>query len=77
MTTDQIEICRAFERVTCLPGTWDKRMINSLISMAWMEKEIELTEKQNLWMFRLLYKYRKQIPNVYSKYMFNPLCRKI
>jgi hypothetical protein len=36
----------------------------------------ELTEKQNEWMFRLLYKYRKQLPNIYTNHQMNPLCTK-
>jgi hypothetical protein len=74
MTIEQKEICLALGRVTYLPGSFDKRFGNNLSGLAQSQPEKELTEKQNEWMFRLLYKYRKQLPGTYEKYKGNPLC---
>lgn len=76
MTPEQIQICLALgTKVTFLPGSWDKRMAGSLCGMARVGKG-ELTEKQNEWMYRLLYKYRRQIPSIYEKYKHVPECSK-
>jgi hypothetical protein len=71
MTADQLEICKALATVTYLPGSWDKRMGTGL---RYYEK---LTDKQNEWMYRLLYKYRRQISKVYEKHKDNPLCSQL
>jgi hypothetical protein len=51
MTKEQQDICLALGKVSYLPA----------------EPEKELSEKQNEWMYRLLYKYRKQLPNTYER----------
>jgi len=76
MTPEQIEIGKALGGLSFLPGSWDKRMARSLECMAWMDNQIDLTEKQNEWMFRLLYKYRKQLPTLFTKHINNPYCNK-
>ena len=70
MTIDQLRICKALFSVRYLPGSWDKRMGKSLYYLT------ELTESQNEWMYRLLYKYRKQLPSLYESHKNNPLCTK-
>lgn len=77
MTPDQIFICYEFENITALPGSWDKRMMNNLNAMAKKYPKKELSESQNEWMYRLLYKYRKQIPGTYEKYKNNQLCSRL
>jgi hypothetical protein len=74
MTEDQKLICRALGAVNYLPGSFDKRFGNNLSQMAKENPEKELSEKQNEWMFRLLYKYRKQLPLPYHTHKDNPLC---
>lgn len=74
MTSDQIKICKGLGKVKCLPGTFDKRMCNSLSSLS---PEYELSEKQNEWMYRLLYKFRKQLPNTYNEFKHNEFCNPI
>lgn len=74
MTTEQIEICKALGKVRYLPASFDKRFGNNLCSLSFTQPEKELSEKQNEWMYRLLYKYRKQLPVTYEKYKSNPLC---
>lgn len=74
MTKEQIDICLALGRVRYLPGTFDKRLGNNLNAIASNTPEKELSEKQNEWMYRLLYKYRKQLPNTYERFKNNPLC---
>ena len=58
-------ITHLYSKVTMLPGSWNKRFIRNLYYSAISENEIELTEKQQEWIYRLTYTYRKQIPQVY------------
>lgn len=76
MTQEQIEICRVLGGVNYLPGSFDKRLGKDLCAYSNIEGK-ELSEKQNEWMFRLLYKYRKQLPNTYNKHKDNPLCSRL
>ncbi len=74
MTDDQIKIALALDRVTFLPGTWTKRFARSMTAIAEAKPDTEITEAQNEWLYRLLYKYRRQIPNTYAGYQTNLLC---
>lgn len=76
MTNDEIIICSHFSHVTFLPGSFDKRFANNLCALANSNPDKELSEKQKEWCYRLLYKYRRQIPNVYEKYKTHPHCKK-
>ena len=74
MTEAEIEIAKSFDRVTFPPATWDKRFARQWCNQATSGPGYDLTEKQSEWIYRLLYKYRKQIPDVYNKYKDHPLC---
>lgn len=74
MTIDQQRICIALGTVSYLPASFDKRFGNNLCALAETQPDKELSEKQNEWMYRLLYKYRKQLPNTYARYKNHPLC---
>lgn len=79
MTADEREIAIAFNRVTFLPATWDKSFAHTWANQAQSEIRnnfsYDLTERQSEWIYRLLYKYRKQIPDVYEKYKDHPYCK--
>jgi hypothetical protein len=77
MTDEQRKICLALGGVRYLPGSFDKRLGNNLHSMAQNTPEKELSEKQNEWMYRLLYKYRRQLSSTYERFKGNPLCSKL
>ena len=77
MTTEQVAICTALGHCRFLPGTFDKRFSSKVAGIAELHPDQELTEKQIEWMYKLLYKYRKQIPNTYEKFKDNPLCIKL
>lgn len=77
MTREQIEIALSFNKITFLPGSWNKRFATSIYYQAKNKPEEELTEKQNEWIYRILYTYRKQIPEIYQKYSNNPNCKKL
>lgn len=77
MTPQQLEISQALGQVKYLPASFDKRLARGISLTAKHAPEIDLTEKQNEWMYRLLYKYRRQIPSVYEKYKDNPLCSQL
>ncbi len=74
MTPDQIHICKSLGRVRYLPGSFDKRFGNNLASLAENNPDEELTAKQIEWMYRLLYKYRKQLPSTYEDNKHQPFC---
>lgn len=46
-------------RCTFLPGTWDKRFSRAL---AKRDASKPLSEKQQEWLWKLVWKYRRQIP---------------
>lgn len=77
MTPEQKEIAMSFMHVTFLPRSWNKRFAQSMIYIAVKEPEQELTDSQTEWLYRLLYTYRKQIPNTYLKYQNNPNCKSL
>lgn len=77
MTEEQKYICMQLGNVSYLPASFDKRFAKNLSSLVQTQPEKELTEKQIEWMYRLLYKYRKQLPRTYEKYKNNPLCSKL
>jgi len=68
MTQSQLIITTALAQVRYLPGSFDKRLGQGLYKLP------ELTAKQDEWMYRLLYKYRKQMPGIYERYKDNPNC---
>lgn len=74
MTTDEQKICLALGGCRFLPGTFDKRLANSLHSQAATVQLI--TESQSEWMYRLLYKYRNQLSNLYELHKHHPNCTK-
>lgn len=74
MTKEQRNIINALYTVRFLPGSWTKGFVKNLYSL---KDEQELTEKQNEWIYRLVFTYRKQIPTTYQKCRTNPFCCKI
>lgn len=74
MTADQIEISLALGNVRYLPASFDKRFGQNASSRARTEPGKELSDSQNEWLLRILYKYRKQLPALYKKHEKNPYC---
>jgi hypothetical protein len=70
----QQKICLALGNVRYLPGSFDKRFALNMSSIARLQPEKVLSKSQNEWMFRILYKYRKQLPALYQLHKDNPLC---
>lgn len=77
MTPEQMSIAKALGNVTYLPASFDKRMGLNMSYLAHNNPDKEISEKQNEWLYRLLYKYRKQIPNTYQKFKDNLFCNRI
>jgi hypothetical protein len=77
MTNEQLEIATHLIRCTVLPGSWDKRFINKVGQIAVSLPKQDITESQNEWLFRLLYKYRRQMPNLYQKHKTNQFCKRL
>ena len=78
MSPEQVEIALAlWSGVVYLPGSFDKRFARNISAIASSSPEKELSEKQAEWLFRLLFKYRKQLPELYLKHSKNPLCSRL
>jgi hypothetical protein len=78
MTADEQLIILNLNCCTLLPGSWNKRFIESLLNKIRTDGTTEeLTEAQRVWMYRLLYTYRKQIPETYNKFKHVPECSRI
>lgn len=69
-------IAAALGTVRYLPATFDKRFGNSMAALAKHGSHKEITDFQKEWIYRLLYKYRKQLPKLYEKYKNNEFCNK-
>lgn len=76
MTAEEKQICTRLGSVKYLPGSFDKRFGSNLAAIAENTPDKELSEKQREWMYRLLYKYRKQLPNTYARFSHHPHCSK-
>jgi hypothetical protein len=76
MTPDQIQIAKSFNRITFQPGTHNKRFAQSMIAIAENKPEYEISSKQEVWLYWIIYTFRRQIPDVYEKFKENPNCKK-
>lgn len=73
MTREQSEIIEGLRRVQLPIGAeFDKSFIEG---MYFSKSNYDLSVKQNEWCFRLLYKYRVQLPDLYEKHKENELCK--
>ncbi len=69
MTRGEIIIAtNLHSKVTFLPASFDKRFSRDLYYLAKADPEKELTEKQRAYLFKLLHKYRKQLPETMQQY---------
>lgn len=75
MTADEINIATRLYNCSMLPGTFDKRFVADMYSRSKQQEPKPLSDKQNEILYRLVYKYRKQIPHTYQKYQNNPFCQ--
>lgn len=76
MTKNEELICVNLGNVRYGTGaSFDKRLGNNLSAQANGVKLI--SEKQVYWMYKLLFKYRRQLPNLYQANQDNPLCTRI
>ncbi len=77
MTEDQILIIESLNTCKLLPGSWNKRFIKSIVGIFKTEPNKVLSEQQNEWLYRLVYTYRRQIPEIYNKFRHIPQCAAI
>lgn len=75
MTRDEQQICLAIGNVRYLPGTWDKRFARKMAEIAEQNPAKELSEGQKTQVYRILYKYRKQMPRLYELNKNHYLCK--
>ena len=74
MTPDQIEIATSLSNCKLPFGSFDKNFIGDMHHFAKFKPSKDLSEKQNEMLFRLLYKYRNQLPGCYQKHKHNIFC---
>lgn len=70
MTPDQAHIINKLSTITRRAG-FDTVFIDNLSR----RKDIELTEKQDEFLYRVLYRYRDKLPHTYSQYKDHKFCR--
>lgn len=61
-------------KVTFQVASWNKRFCRSMYDLA--KSDGEATECQKQWLYRMVYTYRKQVPELYEKYKFHEHCIK-
>lgn len=77
MTPEEIEdLADSVGQVKTLPATFDKRFTNMLWYRSKQEVKQPLSPSQIKWVFKLAYKYRRQIPATYEHYKFEILIEK-
>lgn len=62
MTPDEQEAVQSLDNCRLLPGIWDKRFIRSLARQLEARPERSLTEKQLSQLARMVWRYRRQLP---------------
>lgn len=75
MTQDEITIISKLYACKFAPGTWTKKIVNDMYSS--ISETLKLSEKQEEWIYRILYKYRKQLPFTYNQYKKNKFCKPV
>lgn len=68
MDAEVIEIAKAFNTVTFLPGSYDKRFCHDMAAMAHFKPESDLTDKQVNLIYTHLHRYRNQLQGLHQKY---------
>lgn len=77
MSADELLIIERLSACRFAPGTWVKRFVNNLYMASKSKPETELSISQREWLYRYLYKYRKQIPVTYKKFKDHPHCKAV
>ena len=76
MTEDELDIASSFKSVNFGSGSsFNKRLAESLYYQSQGNKLI--SNSQSIWMFRILYVYRRQLPGLYQRHQNNPNCRSL
>lgn len=76
MTEDEIFIAKNLNAIHLGFGpSFDKRFIWKMNHNARYDSKLVLSEKQTEWIYRLLYKYREQLPKTYKKYKEHTQCK--
>lgn len=76
MTEDEEIISNSFSKVNFGSGSsFNKRLAESLYNQSIGNKLI--TDNQSIWMFRILFVYRRQLPGLYQRHQHNPNCRSL
>lgn len=67
MTETQIKKIQLLQKCTFLPGSYQKRFVHSMGSIAVLRPEMEITEKQDKYLHDLFHQYRKQIGREHAR----------
>jgi hypothetical protein len=67
VTDEEKEIAKALSRCTFVPATPPKRFARDMASAAEHRPDLELTERQRKYLFDLLHRFRRQIPQTHKR----------
>jgi hypothetical protein len=68
MTEAEKAVARALRKCTYVPGTAPKRFARDMASAAEHRPDLELTGPQRKYLFDMLHRFRRQIPEAHALY---------
>ncbi len=75
MSADELFIIEKLGACRYAPATWSKRFVRDLYHASKDTPEVELSELQKAWIYRILYTKRKQLPHTFNRYKKHPDCK--
>lgn len=75
MSTDELLIIEKLNACKYAPGTWAKRFVRDLHKTSQETPNVELSDRQREWVYRVLYSKRKQLPATYQRFKDHPHCK--
>lgn len=77
MSLDELLIIERLKAVNLSNSQWAKRFIGNIYSVSKDNPNIVISDNQREWLYRYLYKYRKQMPVTYKKFKDHPHCKAV
>jgi hypothetical protein len=75
MTIDEQHIIEKLGLLRLQAGSFDKRFIHGLNAKRLSTPGQEITDGQREWIYRMVYKYRKQLSSVYGRFKNHEYCK--
>ncbi|MCY7361528.1 MAG: hypothetical protein LH629_05590, partial [Ignavibacteria bacterium] len=68
MRAEEIEIIIALNNIDFSNADFDRKFVKTIYQFINAEPEVELSDEQRTWLFKLLNKYKSEVPEVFIKY---------